>query len=163
MIDLLWVQFLLALWLLWLGLVVVNACRLVLAYRRYAGQSRGKLVLLLSNQEQACEGFLRRLAPGCELLLPRLEMTVVVDEQSCDDTLGIARILGRRLGFRALRAGETTGEERTALSTMLVRLPGEPREGLVGGARPVWYYDARGLQGRHLLRTPVLRQIHRAA
>ncbi|NHM28877.1 hypothetical protein G7K71_18310 [Desulfofundulus sp. TPOSR] len=162
MIDLL-VQFLLALWLVWLVLVVVKVCRLVLVYRRYAGQSRGKLVLLLSNQDQACEGFLRRLALGCELLLPRVEMAVVVDEHSCDDTFDIARILGRRLGFSALRARETSGEEKTALSAMLVRLPGEPRNGLVGGKRPTWYYDARGLQDRSLLRIPVLRQMGLAA
>ncbi len=157
------VQFLVALWLVWLVLVVVKVCRLVLVYRRYAGQSRGKLVLLLGNQEQACEGFLRRLALGCELLLPRVEMAVVVDERSCDDTLGIISILGRKLGFSALRARETSGEERAALSAMLVRLPGEPRNGLVGGTGPAWYYDARGLHGRSLLRAPVLRQMGLAA
>ncbi|SHJ28529.1 hypothetical protein [Desulfofundulus thermosubterraneus] len=162
MIDML-VQFLLALWLLWLVLVVVKVCRLVLVNRRYAGQSRGKLVLFLSNQERACEGFLRRLAFGCALLLPRVEMAVVVDEHSCDDTLGIARILGRNLGFRTLRSDEAAGEEKASLSAMLARLPGEPRNGLVGGKRPLWYYDARGLQGRSLLRTSVLRQVGLAA
>ncbi|SHE82736.1 hypothetical protein SAMN02745218_00875 [Desulfofundulus australicus DSM 11792] len=157
------VQFLLALWLAWLVAVVVKVCRLVLVYRRYAGRSRGKLVLLLSNQEQACEGFLRRLASGCELLLPRMELAVVVGEDSSDDTSGIARILGRQLGFTVIPAQGAAGAEKAALSAMLARLPGEPRNGLAGGDPPTWYYDARGLQGKHLLRTPVLRQVSWAA
>ncbi|MQL51512.1 hypothetical protein GFC01_04375 [Desulfofundulus thermobenzoicus] len=166
------VPFLLALFAVWLSIMLVRVFSLVGLHRNTAGQPRGKLVVLLGNQDGAAEGFLRRLAAGCLARVPPLDLSVIVADWGRDLTGPIAGKLGRRMGFQALPAEEADGENRVVLNAALSRLPGEPRHGMMvlsaarsgpagsergKGIIPAWYYDARGLQGRELLKAPVLR------
>ncbi|OAT80193.1 hypothetical protein [Desulfotomaculum copahuensis] len=149
----------LALLLGWYVCAVVKVLRLYSACLRGGEHPRVKLVVMVGGQDSAVEGFLRRLAARRNAFWPRLEILVVVDGHRDDATLSIARILGREAALPALTAEQTPAGLRPAVAAMCGRLPGEPRDGRTGGVRPVWYYDARGLQGRGLLRAPVFSQL----
>jgi len=137
-------------------------CMAWLFLRAYIIRQRGRcpaarLVVLVGGQESAVEGFLRRLAALGNLLWPRLQLTVVVEDGG-DDTPAIARRLGRKAALPVVSAAEADPGLRAAVADAERRLPGEPRAGRWGGARPVWYYDARGLEGFALLRAPLFRR-----
>lgn len=149
----------LALLLGWYVRMAAKILRLYLALRRGGERPQVKLVVMVGKQESAVEGFLRRLAARRNVLWPRLDVILVVDAHRGDATMSIARIFGRVTGLPAVTVAETPAGLRAAVSAMCKRLPGEPRDGWAGGVRPVWYYDARGLQGQSLLRAPVFNQL----
>ncbi|MEW5899418.1 MAG: hypothetical protein AB1652_09665 [Bacillota bacterium] len=98
-----------------------------------------KLFVLMGGQEDAAEGFLRKLMAWRNRLWPRLEVAVV-DCGAGDDTGKIIRLLARELAYPVLEGAffGRHGEQAAA-----------------GCGRTFLCYDARRHKGKDLIRAPL--------
>ncbi len=135
----LFVEVLLALTAGWLVFVLWRAASLFYDRRADSGRRMCKLVVFMSDQEDAAEGFLRKLAAWRNRLWPRLEVAVV-DCGSADDTGRIIRLLAGEMDYPVMDKG-FCGQKKGP--------------GAGSTEAPVHYYDARGRKGRSLLNAPL--------
>ena len=100
----------------------------------------------MGGQEEAAEGFLRRLAAFRNRWWPKLEVAVVDCEGGGGRTAGVIRLLAEELVYPVVAGGFRGEEERRAAG-------GE----LYYAGKGVYFFDARGLTGKKLLQAPVFR------
>lgn len=108
------------------------------------GEKLCKLFVLMGGQEDAAEGFLRKLIAWRNRLWPRLEVAVV-DCGAGDDTGKIIRLLAGELAYPVLEGG-------------FCGRPGEQAAGVAvagRGGEPFLCYDARRHKGKDLIRAPL--------
>jgi len=98
------------------------------------------LLLVVKDQEEWVEGFLRKVADCRKRWRPAMEM-VVVDDHSQDRTADILQRLRESCGFELVLSVNGGGSFDAGLS------------GRQGAA--VLCFDARGLRGNELLRAPL--------
>jgi len=98
------------------------------------------LLLVVKDQEEWVEGFLRKAADCRKRWQPAMEM-VVVDDHSQDGTVDILQRLREICSFELVLPSEGGGSFEAGLA------------GCRGAA--VLCFDARGLKGNELLRAPL--------
>ncbi|MEW6276174.1 MAG: hypothetical protein AB1556_13830 [Bacillota bacterium] len=123
----------------WLVFIFWRVVNLFLARRIPGEQGLCKLYVLMGSQEEAAEGFLRRLMAWRNRLWPRLEVAVV-DCGAGDDTGRIIRLLAGELDYPVLAGGSFRQERGPAAG---------------GAAAPCYYYDARRQRGKDLINAPL--------
>ncbi|MCL6611460.1 MAG: hypothetical protein K6T66_07975 [Peptococcaceae bacterium] len=115
----------------WLGYTLYRAYRDLRAGRE---EPQGLIYLLMGNQADAAEWFLRNIYRSEGILAGRL--AVAVEAEGPDDTAGIVEILSRVKGFARVDPGNRPGT-------------GEKRQEMV------WFFDLRGMNACDLLRAPL--------
>ena len=128
----------------WLFFAAGLTARLLRAGERARGGSPCRLVVFMGGQEEAAEGFLRRLAAFRNRWWPGLEVAVV--DCGGDRTGKIARLLAGRLGIPVI-AGAFPGKG----------LGPAGKEGFYPAGKGVYLFDARGRTGKKLFCAPVFR------
>lgn len=123
----------------WLILVFWWVAVLFLTRQAMTEQRLYKLFVLMSNQDDAAEGFLRKLISWRNKLWPRLKVAVV-DCGSSDETGKIIRLLAKELDYPVI-----DGE------------PFRQKQNQVFGKGEVFirYYDVRWQKGKNLIQTPL--------
>ncbi len=116
----------------WLGCVLFQACRAVVKGR---GDPEGTVFLLMGNQAEVAEWFLRMVYRSEGILTGRLALAVGAEGRA-DDTARIVEIMSRQKGFRLVGPGEGPGSG-----------PGQPER--------IWFIDVRGMNTRDLLKGPL--------
>lgn len=101
-----------------------------------------KLVVVVENQEEGIEFFIRRIMAELRRRVFRTDV-VLVDTGSCDDTPRILRRMSGMFGFEFL---EMNKEENNYFLGFLSR-------------QPVFYYDVRGMSGLELARAPLFQHL----
>lgn len=124
----------------WLAFVLWKVITLFCARQAAGTKILCKLFVLMSNQDDAAEGFLRKLMAWRNRLWPRVEVAVV-DCGANDDTRRIIRLLAWELGYPVVEG-----------SSFCRKLKPAPAG---NGGITFQYFDARKYKGRNLIRAPV--------
>ncbi|WP_066633650.1 hypothetical protein [Desulfolucanica intricata] len=124
--------------------------------RRVIEQAPLKLVVVVKDQEDGIEFFIRRIMTEGRRRLCGIDV-LVVDTGSTDETLLILRRMSNMFGFKLLELNEDEDADRKMLMSLKRR--GEYKE-VVGdeiliSKQPTFYYDARGMSGVELARAPL--------
>lgn len=128
-----WLWVLAILYFCWLGYILCLAAVLINSGRPAA---KGVVYVLMGNQAEVAEWFLRSMYRGEGILSGRL--AVAVAAEGYDDTAGIVEIMSREREFSVIKPEEFRGAGES-------------------GPPGSWLFDVRGLNTRESLEGPLNR------